>query len=132
MQDIWILNEAGIVLFSRAFNEKIKDQLFGSLVSALDTFANEISDGGISNFELSNKRFTLMRSMNVLFVVNSTKKVKDKNLKTKIQDLVKRFFNRYPIKLIESWDGDLNTFSDFKTEIDDMLEDPVKKFWDGF
>ena len=55
------MSEEGIVLFSRVFNPKVDDQLFGGLMSALNTFAESLSDGGLSNFELSDKRFALMK-----------------------------------------------------------------------
>ncbi len=39
IQDLWILSNSGIVVFSRAFDQKVDEQLFGGLMSALDTFA---------------------------------------------------------------------------------------------
>ena len=61
VQDLWILSDSGIVLFSRVFNPKVNEQLFGALMSALNTFANELSSGGLSSFELSSIRFTILK-----------------------------------------------------------------------
>ena len=57
LQDIWILSHSGTVLFSRVFEPQMENQLFGALMSALNTFAEQLADGGLSNFELSEKKF---------------------------------------------------------------------------
>ena len=67
IQDLWILEDSGIVLFHRVFDEKVDANLFGGLLSALNSFAEEISKSGLSIFVLSNKRFSLLKSKNYLF-----------------------------------------------------------------
>ncbi|MFX0186417.1 MAG: hypothetical protein ACFE8A_01645 [Candidatus Hodarchaeota archaeon] len=52
VQDLWILLDSGIVLFSRVYNPKINQQLFGSLMTALNSFAGELAAGGLTSFEL--------------------------------------------------------------------------------
>ena len=57
IQDLWILTEAGIVLFNRVYDPKVSAQLFGALMTALDSYSKEIGmgHGGINNFEIKNK-----------------------------------------------------------------------------
>ena len=69
LQDIWILTEAGIVLYHRIYDENFDDQLFGSLFSALNSFAEEVVKDGLSNFELHDKRFTLLRKSNLIIQI---------------------------------------------------------------
>ena len=45
LRDIWILTDSGIVLFHRTYDQDLDEQLFGSLLSALNSFAEEISKG---------------------------------------------------------------------------------------
>ena len=132
LQDLWILKESGTVLFSRVFEEKMDDQLFGSLLSALNMFANEIAEGGISSFELSSKKYALMRLNELLFVGNGGRKAKEKRLMAEIEKVAQRFFKKYGENVLKSWDNDVNQFLGFKNIINDTLEDPVEKFWDGF
>lgn len=132
LQDLWILTESGTVLFSRVFEEKMDDQLFGSLLSALNMFANEIAEGGISSFELSSKKYALMRLNELLFVGNGGRKAKEKRLMAEIEKVAQRFFKKYGENVLKSWDNDVNQFLGFKNIINDTLEDPVEKFWDGF
>lgn len=126
------MSEEGIVLFSRVFDPKVDDQLFGGLMSALNTFAETLSDGGLSNFELSDKRFALMKMNKLLFVANASLTVKDKKLRDEIKKIAEKFFTKYSVDLIKEWNYDISIFYDFKKEIEDALEDPMKKFWNGF
>ena len=126
------MSEDGIVLFSRVFNPKVDDQLFGGLMSALNTFAESLSDGGLSNFELSDKRFALMKMNKLLFVANASLTVKDKKLREEIKKIAEKFFTKYSEDLIKEWNYDISVFYDFKKEIEDALKNPMKKFWNGF
>ena len=76
LQDIWILSEAGIVVFNRVFDPKVNEQLFGALMSALNSFAENLVQGGPMSFELSSVRYTTIRKQNFLFIANSSKKIK--------------------------------------------------------
>ena len=56
LQDVWILHKSGIVVFHRPFKESVSPQLFGAMMSALNTFSEQLADGGLSNFELNKKK----------------------------------------------------------------------------
>ena len=131
LQDIWILSERGIVVFSRVFDPKVNEQLFGALMTALNSFASELAKGGLSNFELSSIRFTIYKDKDFLFVANSAKKVKEKKVQEELKIIAEKFFDKYSERL-ESWDSDINVFSDFNDEIEDSLEDTIKKFQKAF
>lgn len=132
IQDIWILNSNGIVLFNRVFHEQVEAQLFGALMSALNSFAQQLSDDGLKNFELSNKRFTLIKKKGFLFIANSSNKFKEKKVIQELGEISQKFNNQYTDDFFKEWDNDVSIFSDFKKEIEDALEDPIKKFWNGF
>ncbi len=131
IQDLWILTDGGIVLFSRVFNPKVNEQLFGALMTALNTFATELSSGGLSSFELSSIRFTIMKHDRSMFVCNSSKKVKEKHVIDELRRISERFIELYSDDL-EDWDGDLNIFDGFEEHIEDSLEETIKKFQKAF
>ena len=132
LQDLWVLQESGVVVYRRVFNEGVNAQLFGGLMSALHAFANELSSGGLTNFELSSIRFTILKSNGFLFVANAAKKVKEKKVQEELTKVSDKFFNQYPVDWLKSdWDGDISYFTDFEKEIVDTLQDPIKKFWSG-
>jgi hypothetical protein len=131
LQDIWILNESGIVVFSRVFNPKVNEQLFGALMTALNSFATELAKGGLSNFELSSIRFTIYKDKGYLFVANSGKKVKEKKVQEELKIIAEKFFDKYST-ILESWDSDVSVFANFSEDIEDSLEDTIKKFQKAF
>ena len=132
IKDLWILTESGVVLFSRVFDQKINPQLFGGLMSALNTFAEKLTDGGISNFEMSDLRFVIVKRRTFLFVGSSLNKTKEKKVIDELKLISDMFFEVYSEKLI-NWDNDVNYFSDFGDHIDKSLEkQPFKKLKDAF
>ena len=135
IQDLWILTDAGIVLFNRVYDPKVSAQLFGALMTALDSYSKEIGmgQGGINNFEIKNIRFTIIRNRNLLFVANSSKKFKEKRILNELNIISERFFSKYSeiFDDFENWNMEISIFSDFEKQIEDKLEDPVRKFWIG-
>ena len=133
LQDIYILTSSGVVLFNRVFDPQIKTQLFGALMSALNSFAERLAEGGLSNFELSDKRFIIMKKNDFLYVANSSTKVKPKRVIEQLEMVAKKFFELYPVEWFKNeWNNEISMFKDFDKEIQDKMEDPIKKFWSGF
>ena len=131
IQDLWILTEDGIGVFSRIQDEKLNEQLFSMLLSALNSFAEEISSGGLSNFELSNKRFSIVKRNSFIFVVSSSPKTKEKKAIEELETIIRKFFNKYGEKL-KNWNSNISIFDGFEADIDDSLEDTIKKFQNAF
>ncbi len=131
LQDIWVLSESGLVLFHRVFDEKMDEQLFGALMSALNSFAEELSKGGLSNFELSNKRFTILKQYNLIFIATSNSKVKHKKIENELDFIAQKFYSQYFL-ILENWDGEISYFSHFGEEIEESLEMDVRKFHEAF
>ncbi|MFX0031639.1 MAG: hypothetical protein ACFE8E_15205 [Candidatus Hodarchaeota archaeon] len=132
LQDIWILSEGGLVLYHRIYDEKIDEQLLGALMSALSSFAEEIVDEGLSNFEVQNQKFTLFKKKGLLFIAKSPTKVHEKKVIEELNKIVEKFFQLYSNEILNSWDGDNSIFSNFEKEIEDSLEETIKKFQNAF
>jgi hypothetical protein len=132
LQDLYIISEGGIVLYHRIFNEKFDVQLFGGLMSALNSFAEELTNEGLSNFELQDKRYTLIRKNDILFVASSSNKIKTKKVIEELQSIVNHFFELYPKEILETWEGDVAIFLDFEKDIENSLEGTIKKFQKAF
>ncbi len=128
LNDIWILTESGVTVYSRVLDPRINPQLFGALMSALNLFAEQLSNGGITNFELSNLRFTIIKRNRFIFVANSSNKLKEKKVLNELSRISDKFFELYSEEVLEKWDNDINIFANFKIEIKDSLEETTKKF----
>ncbi len=131
LQDIWILTETGIVVFNRTYDETVRSQLFGALMSALNTFAEEISKGGLSSFNLSDRRFSIIKQANFIFVASSSAKVKEKKALQELKYITENFFKTYSKDQLDNWDGDLGVFTNFKEKITKSIELKVQKFLDN-
>ena len=121
IQNIWILQDNGIILFNRVLDQNLDTNLFGNLVTAMNSFAKELEEGDLSNFEINSKRFTIKKEKELLFIASSSKKTDDKKTKKDLEKISEKFFQSYPKK-----------FANFEKEIWDLLENPMKSFWKGF
>jgi hypothetical protein len=121
------------VLYSRVIDEKINPQLFGALMSALNSFAEKLSDGGISNFELSDLRFAVVRRRQFLFIGSTANKTKEKKTLEELKVISDKFFEVYPQETLLDWNSDISLFSDFGTHIKNSLEKaPENKLKEAF
>ena len=132
IQDIWIISEAGTVLFHRVFDKKIDEQLFGALMSALNMFAEQISTGGLSSFELKDKKYIFMKQNGISFIVNSSTKTQEKKVKEQLRNIVSKFSNLYPKEFFNTWDNDISIFKNFKEHIKDTLQETIDTFEKAF
>ncbi len=121
LKDFWVLTNNGIVLFSKGYDQKVNPQLFGALMSALNKFAEALSDGGISSFEKSDLRFVIIKRRNFLFIGSSSIKMKEKKVIDELMQISDTFFRIYAKNLI-NWDNDVSVFSGFGEFIDNSLE----------
>jgi len=119
--DIWILTDNGIVLYSKVSDQKVNPQLFGALMSALNKFAEKLTDGGISNFEMADLRFVIIKRRRFLFIASSSYKTKEKKVIDDLLLISDQFFKLYSETLI-NWDNDVDAFSDFGDYIEQFLE----------
>ena len=129
---MWIISEGGIVIFSRVYEEMLDDQLFGALMTALNSFAEQIAQDGLSNFVLGDKRFTILKRFDFIFIANSDRKIKPKKVLQELQAVMDTFFTVYSKEILENWDNDISTFSNFEQDIEDSLDDPIKKMEKAF
>lgn len=131
IQDLWILTAAGIAIYKRVYEAKIDTQLFGGLMSAIESISQELAEVGLSNFELESIRFTILKKNNFLFVANSSKKSKEKKVQKELKFIAEKFFELYTIDWFKNeWNNDLSVFMGFEKEIEEALENPIKKLWD--
>jgi hypothetical protein len=99
----------------------VNPQLFGALMSALNKFAEALSDGGISSFEKSDLRYVIIKRRKFLFIGSSYTKTKEKKIIDELMQISDIFFRIYSKELI-NWNSDVSIFSDFGVFIDKSLE----------
>ncbi|KKK44031.1 MAG: hypothetical protein Lokiarch_21780 [Candidatus Lokiarchaeum sp. GC14_75] len=125
VQDFWILTQAGKVLYQRIFNVKMHAQLFGALLSALTSFSKEITNSGLTNFQSSSYKFTILKRELFDFVATSSSKDKTKKVIGDLKKMSAIFFKKYADILAnwDNWNQNIDDFSDFEEDIKDYLKD---------
>lgn len=122
LEDIWILENSGIVIFHREFDNVVSPQLFGAMMSALNMFAEQLTEGGLSNFDLKDTRFTLIKKLKLIFVATSSKKYNQKKVNKELEKISNKFLKIYNEEL-KRFKGKIGVFSDFINEIGSSLEE---------
>lgn len=131
LQDIWIIDFSGIVLYHRAYGNEIDVQLFGGLMSALSKLAEEISKGRLTRFDLENKCYGIIKKENLLFIANSDKDIDSKTIIYELKLIAYKFLNLYRDILNYNHSNnqicDLSVFFDFTEKIKNSLMYTKKK-----
>lgn len=120
--DLWVLKECGTVIFESVEDKKIDPQLFGGFMSAIHSFASQINKQGMTNFQLGSKNFILKVQNGMIFI--GTARIDTKlNLASKELDhIAEKFFELYPLEVLQSWNGNLAIFNDFQNKIYDDFD----------
>lgn len=124
LRDLWILTESGLTVYSRVIDSKMGSQIFGGLMIALNTYAETLTEGGLSNFELSSVRYSIFKKRDYIFVANSSNKIKDKKVLNELKKISKKFFEVYDDKVLKNVSYNIRIFIGFENYIIDSLEDP--------
>ncbi|MHA1819537.1 MAG: hypothetical protein ACTSU2_04010 [Promethearchaeota archaeon] len=132
LRDIWIMREGGLVLFKRVFDKKMDAQLFGGLMSALNTFSQELDQEGLSSFQLGSKVYYIIKQNNLIFIANTNSEIKKKAALKELRNVAEKFIEMYPTEVLNSWNGDLTFFNSFEEKIAESIETPYEKLKQSF
>ncbi|MHA1681466.1 MAG: hypothetical protein ACTSUE_10680 [Promethearchaeota archaeon] len=132
LRDIYILKMDGCVMFKRVFKETMDAQLFGGFMSALESFASHVEEGGLSSFDLGMRTFIVIKHDDMYFVANFDRSVKKKKAEQELKLIMQKFLSTYTVELVAGWDGNIATFESFEEEIADSLEEVIDTFEKAF
>ncbi len=127
LQDIWIIDISGIVLYHRVYNKKIDDQLFGGLMCAINKVAEMIIETKITSINFGYKCFGILKKENILFIANSNENIGSRTINYELELIAHKFLNLYREHLKNEIIVDLSPFNDFTREIKDSLMVSKKK-----
>ena len=117
LQDIWIIYQGGSVIFKEVIDSEVNTQIFGGYISALTTFATQITAKGMSAFEVGDKNFIIQNEGKLMFIANYPSNLDRKAANKELEGLIKKFQKLYPKDIFEHWNGDVSIFDYFKTQI---------------
>ena len=131
IDDLWVVNNDGIVLFS-SDEHGFDDNLFGAFLSAINMFVKEFSNDMLRNFEISDKQYVLMKEQNLMFVASASNNVSDKSIKNQMNQIIERFLELYPQEFFKTWNYDTNEFDKFELEIETLPSNDIEEFLEAF
>ena len=117
LQDILVITRIGKVLISKIKNPQIEKDLLGKLVSALDTFCEDLSHEELRQFEFSNLRFDIIKKKDIIFLGSSSKNVKHKKVLKVLRYIIDLFFERYSEEYLNNWNGNIDLFRELEEYI---------------
>ena len=132
IKDLFIIQEVGLVIYSRRYHVLIDPNLFGALMSALHSYAKVLVEGGLSSFEMENRRFTLVKREGFIFVATSSKKIKEKFVLKELNYVADKFFSIYEPEFLKNWNGDTSVYGNFEVQIQDSLRGTINKLVKAF
>ena len=119
VEELWIFSRDGIPLIEIFKNTQIDNALIGGFLSAMKTFAQEISGKALNSLTIGHSKFYIVTSLEdrIFLVCRYDSKVKEKKIQ-KVMELIISFFeDMYTIKDIEDWDGNITYFNKFKDKL---------------
>ncbi|MFX0070225.1 MAG: hypothetical protein ACFFAO_03955 [Candidatus Hermodarchaeota archaeon] len=120
IQDIWIIDPAGIALYNNILSTNVNQHLFSSFLTAINAFAKKVANSELSSFIVGSTLFTLLKSNNFLFVASSSPQIKEKVIYNELKKISRRFFEKYS-NLLRNWNYNVRVFDDFGEDIKELL-----------
>ncbi|MFX0070173.1 MAG: hypothetical protein ACFFAO_03695 [Candidatus Hermodarchaeota archaeon] len=126
IDDLWIITNDGLVIFTSS-EHTFDDNLFGAFLTAINIFVKEISNDMLRMFEISDKRYILVKERNLMFVASSYIGINEDLIKEKMNLIIERFLKLYPRDFFEKWNHDTNKFLNFEIEMDNINQNRIEK-----
>ncbi len=121
IQQIWIINKAGITLYNQSIEDKIdpsKKAMMGSFLSGINQMAKNIEMGEFKTIKVGETRITFTSyKTELLFVGQSSTKIKENKVIQYIEKLKEQIIEHLGEKL-NNWDGNADIFDEIDKFID--------------
>jgi len=130
--DLWVLKEEGIVIFNKSHPQDPDDQCLGGLLSALYAVTQYEFGETLLEFKTDKHQYYIIKHQGLLFTGRFPryKTFKEKSILKDLHKIRKKFFTRFSKEELDTWDHDINKFSDFQEDIRPRNED-LGDFIDG-
>jgi chemotaxis protein CheY-P-specific phosphatase CheC len=124
VEELWIFSRDGIPLVEIFKGTQINNILIGGFLSAMKTFAKEMSGKTLNSFTTGPHRFYIASSLEerAFLVCKYDSKVKEKKIKKVMEIIIKFFEDMYSINEIENWNGKISYFDKFKDRLELYFE----------
>lgn len=124
VEELWIFSRDGIPLIEIFKESKIDNIIIGGFLSAMKTFAKEVSGNSLNSLTIGSHSFYIASSLedHILLVCKYNSKVKQKKIQKVMEIIIKFFEDMFSINDIENWDGNISYFDKFKDKLELYFE----------
>jgi hypothetical protein len=111
---------------------KINFEMVGGFLSAIETFAQNISNENIQGFEFGEnrihyKKVNLDDTNTIMIIGFASKKEEEKKSNESLEFIIEKFFEAYKKDDILCWDGDVMRFCQFQEILHKNFSDSGKR-----
>ncbi len=127
IDEFWVVNNAGICLYHRIKAEderasmmKDFEQLVSGMFSGIQTMSKELTNSVIKKIEMGDRKFLFFLESELFFIVKSSTKNSDAQIKKKIQILQQNFVKKFS-KELQEFSGEISAFKKFEKDLDEVF-----------
>lgn len=117
IEDLWIIQENGVVLFKQVAEEKVDTQLFGSFMSAIDMFASKLDERGLNSFQFGDKKFTIIKKRNLFVIGTHEPKLSPKKALRVLEGILDKFISIFKVELESPCTYNIARFEGFQDNL---------------
>ncbi|NHI93657.1 MAG: hypothetical protein EAX96_14320 [Candidatus Lokiarchaeota archaeon] len=124
IEKVYIINEAGVAMFSRTYNMTLKDDdmMISAFLLAISQFAKQVSQkGDVEEIKLADIIFKYKRIGNLTIIFRISGIEMKQDVDHKLNQIGTIFLRKYQSK-IDDWNGKLSEFKDFSKNTDQIIQ----------
>ena len=110
-ENISVLDKQNNIIYERVNDQEFCSEFFGNVLVAFEGLTKHISEGELSNIEWGDKLITIKKKEDIIFLVCTDTDVKVNKVNEELTTVCNRFFDIYPMILLEDFTGDRSIFS---------------------
>lgn len=133
LQDLWILTDNGINIFTKEGSRQIDEVVLAAFNSAVRNFFQVMFDETLQRFTSDKFEYKILGKRNLLFVATFSLKNKEKTALSELNYIAERFCEQYSAQKIQTWNHDMHEFDDFQIEVKtktELLGEKIDQLWD--
>ncbi len=100
---------------------KIDNELFSGLLTAIVNMYSDLQKSEIQKLEGSEGKFLFVSKNNLIYIVRTKLNADDKKIKKTIAVIQDLFVKKYE-KELQNFDGNITTFSQFETDLNEIFQ----------
>ena len=124
VKEIWLFTLDGLPIAEFCRNESIDKSIVGGLISAIKSVSQHLTSKGLQSLILEDNKIVFFSALqgNVIMVIRTDSKIKDKKINKLGVDVIKILEELYTVDDIKDWNGTVAFFDEFRGKLKEVLK----------